>query len=275
MNTISRSLLFLAGDEDFIGQRDREALEQPDNVLEGLASGLKSTLTGVASGVTGIYQQPVKGAKKSGVKGFMKGTLKGLGGAVVKPVSGGLDLLGKTAQGVHNMVKVGGRGKKKAAEQTEEVGTGMDERNDGERKSAHGLANSQRTTTGGQELSKIRALRPFYGRNHRLKPYHDFQAHVAADLKLICKGDYSQDHFLDALGYANEEVALCLILTEERILIVDAETKAVVKDLLTTVLFRVDSKAIPAMPQQLEEGSSLVAPQQQQETIYQLVIRLK
>jgi len=41
----------------------------------------------------------------------MKGAALGLGGAVVKPVSGGLDLLMKTSEGVHNMVKVGGRGK--------------------------------------------------------------------------------------------------------------------------------------------------------------------
>jgi hypothetical protein len=43
----------------------------------------------------------------------MKGTAKGIGGAVVKPLSGGLDLLMKTTEGVHNMVKVGGRRNKK------------------------------------------------------------------------------------------------------------------------------------------------------------------
>jgi len=78
-------------------------------VLQGLASGLKSTVAGVKSGVQGIYQQPVKGARKSGVKGFMTGTLKGLGGAVVKPLSGGIDFFAKTSEGVHNMVRVGGR----------------------------------------------------------------------------------------------------------------------------------------------------------------------
>ena len=170
----------------------------------------------------------------------MKGTLKGLGGAVVKPLSGGLDLFGKTAQGVHNMVKVGGRGKKKKAdEQVEETGAEPGEVGGEEQKSQREVVSAQRAL-GGQELTKIRVLRPFYGRNQRLKPYHDFQAHVAADLKLISQGGFAQDHFLDALGYQQPSqqspVALCLILTEERILIVDADSKQVVKDLPSATL---------------------------------------
>ena len=74
--------------------------------------GLKSTVSGVASGIHGMYEQPIKGAKQGGVKGLMKGTAKGLGGIVVKPISGGLDFIMKTSEGAHNMVNVGGKKKK-------------------------------------------------------------------------------------------------------------------------------------------------------------------
>jgi len=37
MNTVSKSLLFLAGDEDFIDQREQDALDKPENVLQGVA----------------------------------------------------------------------------------------------------------------------------------------------------------------------------------------------------------------------------------------------
>lgn len=49
----------------------------------------------------------------------MKGTLKGLGGAVVKPISGGLDFFMKTSEGVSNMVKVGGKKKALIEEEDE------------------------------------------------------------------------------------------------------------------------------------------------------------
>ena len=46
--------------------------------MQGVALGLKSTITGVASGVSGLVEQPVKGAKKAGVIGFGKGVAKGV-----------------------------------------------------------------------------------------------------------------------------------------------------------------------------------------------------
>ena len=42
--------------------------------------------------------QPVKGAKESGAEGFFKGIGKGLSGLFVKPVSGLLDTISKTAE---------------------------------------------------------------------------------------------------------------------------------------------------------------------------------
>ena len=71
-------------------------------MLEGVGYGLKSTFTGIASGLTGVFENPIKGAKKEGMKGFMKGTYKGVSGLIVKPISGTLDFFSKTSEGIKN-----------------------------------------------------------------------------------------------------------------------------------------------------------------------------
>lgn len=43
---------------------------------------------GVYDGVTGIFTQPVRGAREEGVAGFFKGVGRGLGGSVLKPGAG-------------------------------------------------------------------------------------------------------------------------------------------------------------------------------------------
>jgi hypothetical protein len=43
---------------------------------------------GLYDGVTGIFTQPVKGAKEGGVAGFVGGFFKGIGGAACKPAAG-------------------------------------------------------------------------------------------------------------------------------------------------------------------------------------------
>ena len=62
-----------------------------------MQEGLRSTFTGVASGISGLYEQPMRGGRQQGVKGFMKGGVKGTGGFVLKPVSGALDFVYKTS----------------------------------------------------------------------------------------------------------------------------------------------------------------------------------
>ena len=57
---------------------------------------------GVASGVTGIFMAPVKGARNEGVGGFFKGVGKGLVGAVVKPVMGVTEGVTAVVQGASN-----------------------------------------------------------------------------------------------------------------------------------------------------------------------------
>jgi vacuolar protein sorting-associated protein 13A/C len=77
-------------------------MDKPKNAIEGVGYGLKSTFTGIASGITGVFENPYQGAKKEGVVGFMKGTYKGVSGLVLKPVSGALDFFSKTSEGIKN-----------------------------------------------------------------------------------------------------------------------------------------------------------------------------
>ena len=48
--------------------------------------------------------KPVQGAKQDGVGGFFKGVGIGVAGAVVKPVSGVVDLVSKTNEGIESAV---------------------------------------------------------------------------------------------------------------------------------------------------------------------------
>ena len=50
--------------------------------------------------------KPVRGAKEDGAAGFFKGVGKGLIGAVARPVSGSLDLVSTTAEGIKNQTKM-------------------------------------------------------------------------------------------------------------------------------------------------------------------------
>ena len=61
-SSLSKSMLFLADDPEFINQREEENLEKPQNPIEGLGFGIRSTMTGLAGGLTGIFEQPIQGA---------------------------------------------------------------------------------------------------------------------------------------------------------------------------------------------------------------------
>ncbi|KAL8795604.1 MAG: hypothetical protein Q9182_007506 [Xanthomendoza sp. 2 TL-2023] len=68
-----------------------ESVRQPDKVT-GIQSGLKTAGKefgyGLYDGVTGLFTQPINGAKQGGVAGFIKGFGKGIGGIMLKPSAG-------------------------------------------------------------------------------------------------------------------------------------------------------------------------------------------
>ena len=68
---------------------------------DGLREGGGALAKGLFRGVTGIVTKPVEGAMASGVEGFVSGVGKGLIGAAAQPMSGVLDLVSKTTDGVN------------------------------------------------------------------------------------------------------------------------------------------------------------------------------
>lgn len=63
---------------------------------------------------------------------------------------------------------------------------------------------------------------------------------------VICKGVYAEDHFLDAIIYVGSQLQLCIILTEERLLVVDAIDKSKVKELPIAQLCMVEGRPVYA-----------------------------
>jgi vacuolar protein sorting-associated protein 13A/C len=56
--------------------------------------------------LTGLVKRPYIEAKRHGFRGFLVGVYSGTSGLILKPISGGLDLLSKTAEGIKNTVKI-------------------------------------------------------------------------------------------------------------------------------------------------------------------------
>lgn len=52
---------------------------------------------GLLDGVTGIFTQPIKGAKQEGALGVLKGIGRGVAGVVTKPVIGAVDFVSNLA----------------------------------------------------------------------------------------------------------------------------------------------------------------------------------
>jgi vacuolar protein sorting-associated protein 13A/C len=99
----SKEILLLSQDENYINERERKKMmDKPKNVIEGIGFGISSMMSGIFYGVTDVVRKPLEGAKKEKLKGLGKGMLQGLGGLVAKPVSGVVDLISKTTDGIKN-----------------------------------------------------------------------------------------------------------------------------------------------------------------------------
>ena len=101
----SKEILILTQDENYINEMERKnMMAKPKNLIEGIGYGLSSMMSGIYYGVTDVVRKPLEGAKKKNLKGFGKGMIQGLGGLVVKPVSGVVDLISKTTVGIKNTI---------------------------------------------------------------------------------------------------------------------------------------------------------------------------
>jgi len=103
VGSASKGILVLSDDQEFIKNRESNNIsERPQHVVDGIGYGLKGFGKSLLSGVTGVVEKPLEGAKKKGIGGFFSGTLKGAAGLITKPVSGTFDFIAKTADGIKN-----------------------------------------------------------------------------------------------------------------------------------------------------------------------------
>lgn len=72
------------------------------NVVYGVGCGTQSLVTGVATGISGVFYEPYRGAKRSGFKGGFVGVGKGLGGLIGRPVKGMFDFFAQPIVGLRN-----------------------------------------------------------------------------------------------------------------------------------------------------------------------------
>jgi len=61
---------------------------------------------GFVDGMTGIFTQPVRGARKDGVEGFFKGLGKGAIGLVTRPAAGVIDFTSGSFDAVKKYGKI-------------------------------------------------------------------------------------------------------------------------------------------------------------------------
>jgi hypothetical protein len=92
---LSRGLAQLTLDDEYIREHHNDSDKR-----RGVLRGVRALGMGLVHGLSGIFVDPYKGAKKEGVKGFLKGVGKGLIGVVAKPAAGALDFGTKTIQGM-------------------------------------------------------------------------------------------------------------------------------------------------------------------------------
>ncbi|KAG9326243.1 hypothetical protein KVV02_000958 [Mortierella alpina] len=105
--SVGKGLSAATMDKDFQERRRMGSQRNaPKHALSGLSQGARSLGQGLASGVTGIVDQPLSGAKSGGVEGFFKGVGKGLVGAVTKPLVGVFDFTTNVTSGIRNTTTV-------------------------------------------------------------------------------------------------------------------------------------------------------------------------
>ena len=89
-----------------VERRRRQGTNRPKHALSGVAQGATSFVSSVASGITGMVEKPIEGAKTKGVAGFFEGIGRGLVGVVTKPMLGVFDLATNVSEGIRNTTTV-------------------------------------------------------------------------------------------------------------------------------------------------------------------------
>ena len=75
--------------------------EAVTDLKSGIKVASKEFGYGLFDGITGVFTQPVQGARQEGVAGFVKGMGKGFGGIMIKPVAAGFSVPAYAMKGVY------------------------------------------------------------------------------------------------------------------------------------------------------------------------------
>lgn len=99
--TLSETVAELSSDGKFLQLRSKmDRARRIAGVTDGLMQGTEAIAQGFAFGVSGMIRNPVEKAKEHGVLGFIQGLGKAVLGIVVQPMSGVLDFVALTVNGV-------------------------------------------------------------------------------------------------------------------------------------------------------------------------------
>ncbi|GAB2263603.1 hypothetical protein Droror1_Dr00025737 [Drosera rotundifolia] len=99
--SISRGFAELSTDGQFLQLRSKQVWSRRiTGVGDGIRQGTEALAQGVAFGVSGVVTKPVESARENGVLGLAHGLGRAFVGIIVQPVSGALDFLSLTVNGV-------------------------------------------------------------------------------------------------------------------------------------------------------------------------------
>lgn len=156
----SEVLLFICYDKDYAIRHEEEVItERPKNFVEGLGFGASAVLQCVPEAIYGLFSRPVIETHRMGVKGLGIGLYEGVTGCLLKPLSGALDLVAKTSEGIKNTCRI--------FEQKQKKG-------------------------------RMRMPRTFYGIQRKIKNFNEDDAFIVSNvLCQIKRGEFALDHFID------------------------------------------------------------------------------
>ncbi|KAK9698879.1 hypothetical protein RND81_08G137700 [Saponaria officinalis] len=99
--SLSKGFAELSTDGQFLKLRSKQVWSRKvTNVGDGIIQGTEALAQGFAFGVSGVVRKPVESARQNGVLGLAHGLGRAFVGFIVQPVSGALDFLSLTVDGI-------------------------------------------------------------------------------------------------------------------------------------------------------------------------------
>lgn len=179
----------LAQDREYLSGRQREKMNKPKNVVDGVGMGFKVFFSNLGKGIAGVVTEPYKGYKKKKIKGLLVGGVRGVSGLFIKPMAGILDAASKAAEGIKNTTEV-----------------------------------FNKTVT----FQRSRVPRAFYGEKSSVKPYNEYDAQVIFFMNQLKKGIFIKEHFVaQAVGKDLRGEKLVCVLYMVKFILADIRTKKI------------------------------------------------